>query len=161
MAVSNVRATMTAGIDYGFNATTNGTPVTAPRTRRYTSSKFVPTTAATNRVTLTYSTSGTLTASSTVDIDLSTAGFATIKGVVVTLASTTGALKVGGTGPSNINQLWFNDDSDAAFVDQGGPCFIQGSAAGKTVDGSNKNFRITNTSGVASADYTVDVIGLS
>lgn len=161
MAVSNVRATITAGLEYTFSATTSGVTVVAPKTRRYVSSKFVPTVGATNRVTLTYSAEGTLAASGTADIDLSAAGFATVKGVVVTLTTTTGGLKVGGTGPSNIHSLWFADDSDAAFVDQGGPCFVQGSAAGKTVDGSNKDFRITNTSGSDSAGYTVDVIGLS
>lgn len=155
MALTNVACTANVGLKHSFVTTGQGQTgipsglITDAQTTRFTGlgDDFTWT--------------GTLAASATVDIDLSAAvpAFSTITAVIVQLTTLTGGLKVGGTGGSNINLLWFNAAADAILVEQSGIPFIVGSQAGKVVDGTHKTFRITNTSGAAVAGYKVVVVG--
>lgn len=157
MAVTNFICRAYVSVKRSFTATVGGTAVAV---RPAVLSDQCRLSAAGSLSDLEYYTTGTLAAGATVDIDLDAAGFSSLQLVYVELTSATGTLKVGGTGGSNINQLWFNADADAQFVEQGGLPFSQGSTAGKTVNGTNKTFRITNTHGSQSADYLVYCAGV-
>lgn len=157
MAVTNFTGNVGVSANFRYTTTVNGSSVVV--------SEAQPTTGAARRFTssmidLPYVTTGTLAFSATADIDLSATGFSTIKFVAVFLTSTTGKLKIGGTGPSNINVLWFADSSDAMTIEQGGPPFLQGSSTAVTVDATHKNFRLTNTHASESATYEVWVWGV-
>lgn len=157
MAVTNFSGSVSITAPFEYVTTVNGSAV---RVRDGAPSTGAAFRFGSSAVDLPYVTSGTLAAAATADIDLSAAGFSSIKFVAVYLTTTTGKLKVGGSGPSNIHSLWFADDSDAMTIDQGGPPFLQGSSTAAAVDGSNKNFRITNTHGSESASYEVWVWGV-
>lgn len=158
MAVTNFAGEIGVTANFRYTTTVNGSTVVVTEAQ--------PTTGASRRfsaamIDLPYVVAGSgLAAAGTVDIDLSAAGFSSIKMVAVFLTSTTGQLKVGGAGPANVNSLWFADDSDAMTIHQGGPPFLQGSSTAVTVDGSNKDVRLTNTHGSEAASYEVWVWGV-
>lgn len=169
MALSSITVKGQGGLTLAVSAAVTGVTGGVIRYAHFDAPQWVKSTGATNNVTgVGFATKTALAAGGTQDYDLTAmtdpsgqaVTFASIKFVLVALTSTTGKLKVGGTGPSNINGLWFNDTSDASLVQQGGPPFFQGSATAVTVDGTHKNFRVTNTHSTETADYVVVVGGL-
>ena len=169
MALSTISVKGQGGLAFAVSAAVSGVSGGTVRYAKYAAPVWIKSAGADNNVTgIGFATRTALAAGGTQDYDLTAmtdpvgvaVSFASIKFVLVALTSTTGTLKVGGTGPTNIHSLWFNADADAAKVEQGGPPFFQGSSTAVTVDGSNKNFRVTNTHGSETADFVVVVGGL-
>lgn len=156
MAVTNFLGTAKGGANYSFTTTAAGVSVRVTQAAPATGVQLRLTSSA---VTLTYRATGTLAGAATADIDLSAAGFSTILYVAVYATGGTGKIKVGGSGPSNINQLWFNATADATNIGPAGLPFQHGDGTAKVVDGTHKNFRLTNTDGVNSVSYEVVVWG--
>lgn len=117
----------------------------------------------------------TLAASGTDTVDLSTGGFgsgaglADVFGTTVTLTKVkyvrvdivggTGSGLVVGNAAGNAHQLWHGGDSHTTSITNGGVPFVQGDAAGKTVDSSNKNVKIVNGDGANTITYRLTVAG--
>lgn len=157
MAVSNFSGSVSVTAPWDYVTTVNGSSVRVREAPPAVGSAFR---LSSTQIDLPYVATGTLAAAGTADIDLSAAGFSSIKFFAVWLTTATGQLKIGGTGPSNIHSLWFGDDSDFLTIYPGGPPFLTGSTTASTVDGSNKNVRLTNSHGSESAGYEVWVWGI-
>lgn len=168
MALTNNNATFSLSVAGSGRAGTTGTGAAAGTSAatlnfgKTLQASWIPQVGS-NQITGIGFASGTLAAAGTATIDmfggtlLSLDGtalvLATVKFVYIALldsagsAATAGSLEIGGSG-SNPNILWFKNTSDIAKVEVGGPPFIQGAAAGVTVDATNRNILITNPSGV-------------
>lgn len=112
----------------------------------------------------------TLSASSSETLDLYTgtdlkdmagltAAFRKLKVLVIWIVSggDTSGLTIGNAA-SNANTLWFDAATDTWTIYPGGPAFMGGQPAGKTVDATHKNIKIAN-GGAVSVTYRIYAVG--
>jgi hypothetical protein len=113
----------------------------------------------TDSITLAAAATTTIDLTSVNLIDNSSGGFSNLKSFCVFITSTTGELRIGGSG-SNILKLWFVDNSDASTIYPSSVPFLQGSPAGITVNSTNKNIILTNTHGSESVTARWVAVGV-
>lgn len=148
-------------LSYGDSYATSTLPLAISATFRLTNgtSSGNLDAVATDVNTLAASGNQTIDLTSVTLIDGTSSGFSNLKGFFVFITSTTGQLRVGGSG-TNTLQLWFSDDSDSSVIYPSGVPFMQGSPAGITVDSTNKTIILTNTHGSESVTYRWVAVGV-